>query len=106
MPSETDVADFQATGAENLSRRNSRRKEIWVDLDNSPHVAFFRPIIEELRKRNYEVLISARNAYQVRELLEFYEVSAKSWDSTTVSTRCAGKQHRCWKSGETAAPYR
>jgi predicted glycosyltransferase len=53
------------------------RKKIWVDLDNSPHVPFFRPIIDELRKRNYEVLVTARDAYQVRELLEFYGVSAR-----------------------------
>jgi len=55
----------------------SARKKIWVDLDNSPHVPFFRPIIDELRKRNYEVLVTARDAYQVRELLEFYEVPAR-----------------------------
>ena len=55
----------------------SARKKIWVDLDNSPHVPFFRPIIDELRKRNYDVLVTARDAYQVRELLEFYGVSAK-----------------------------
>ncbi len=72
MASETAVADFQAAGVENLSRHNSRHKKIWVDLDNSPHVPLFRPIIEELRKRNYEVLVTARDAYQVRELLEFY----------------------------------
>jgi|SRR5437870_4264317 len=77
MPSETDVANFQATGVEDLSRHISRRKKIWVDLDNSPHVPFFRPIIEELRKRNYDVLITARNAYQVRELTDFYGVEAK-----------------------------
>src|SRR5438445_5190095 len=77
MPSETDVANFQATGVENLSRHISRRKKIWVDLDNSPHVPFFRPIIEELRKSNYEVLITARDAYQVRELHVFYGVSGK-----------------------------
>ena len=53
------------------------RKKIWVDLDNSPHVPFFRPIIDELRKRNYEVLVTARDAYQVRELLEFYAVPAR-----------------------------
>ena len=53
------------------------RKKIWVDLDNSPHVPFFRPIIDELRKRNYEVLVTARDAYQVRELLAFYGVSAR-----------------------------
>lgn len=55
----------------------SARKKIWVDLDNSPHVPFFRPIIDELRKRNYEVLVTARDAYQVRELLEFYGVPAR-----------------------------
>jgi len=69
MASETAVADFQAAGVENLSRHNSRHKKIWVDLDNSPHVPLFRPIIEELRRRNYEVLVTARDAYQVRELL-------------------------------------
>src|SRR5881398_2083507 len=77
MPPEADVANFQGAGVENRSRHTSRRKKIWVDLDNSPHVPFFRPIIDELRKRNYAVLITARNAYQVRELLEFYGVSAK-----------------------------
>src|SRR5437762_14245665 len=75
MPPEADVANFQAAGVENRSRHTSRKKKIWVDLDNSPHVPFFRPIIDELRKRHYEVLITARNAYQVRELLEFYGIS-------------------------------
>lgn len=50
----------------------ARRKKIWVDLDNSPHVPFFRPIIEELKKRDYDVLVTARDAYQVRELITFY----------------------------------
>ena len=52
-------------------------KKIWVDLDNSPHVPFFRPIIDELKKRNYEVFLTARDAYQVRELVEFYGMAAK-----------------------------
>ncbi len=52
-------------------------KKIWIDLDNSPHVPFFRPIIEELRKKGYEVFLTARDAYQVRELLEFYGVEGK-----------------------------
>ena len=36
-------------------------KKVWIDLDNSPHVPFFRPIIEELNKRGYETLLTARN---------------------------------------------
>lgn len=59
------------------SERTSIRKKIWIDLDNSPHVPFFRPIIDELRARGYEVFITARNAYQVRELLEYYGVDGK-----------------------------
>jgi predicted glycosyltransferase len=53
------------------------RKKIWIDLDNSPHVPFFRPIIEELRKRDYDLLVTARDAYQVRELLDYYGMSGR-----------------------------
>lgn len=59
------------------SSHESTNKKIWVDLDNSPHVPFFRPIIDELKKRKYEVVVTARDAYQVRELVEFYGVAAK-----------------------------
>src|SRR5207244_583573 len=97
MPSETDVVNFQATGVENLSRHISRRKKIWVDLDNSPHVPFFRPIIEELRKRNYEVLITARDAYQVRELLEFYGVSGKSVGQHYGKHKVLKALGTCWR---------
>ncbi len=75
MPSETDVDDCPVTDPERPSGHTP--KKIWVDLDNSPHVPFFRPIIEELRKRNYEVLVTARDAYQVRELIHYYGVSAQ-----------------------------
>lgn len=57
--------------------RPSVRRKIWIDLDNSPHVPFFRPIIDQLRSRGYELFITARDAYQVRELLEYYGVEAK-----------------------------
>jgi predicted glycosyltransferase len=44
--------------------------KIWIDLDNSPHVPFFLPIIEELRKKGYRVLLTARDAYQVCDLAD------------------------------------
>ena len=50
-------------------------KRIWIDLDNSPHVPFFLPIIEELKKRGIEVVLTARDSYQVCELLKFHNVS-------------------------------
>jgi predicted glycosyltransferase len=50
-------------------------KRIWIDLDNSPHVPFFLPIIEELQRRGYEVILTARDSYQVCELLELHHIS-------------------------------
>lgn len=50
-------------------------KRVWIDLDNSPHVPFFLPIIEELKKRGFEVTLTARDSYQVCELLKFHNVS-------------------------------
>jgi uncharacterized protein len=48
---------------------------IWIDLDNSPHVPFFMPIIDELRGKGHEVILTARNSYQVCELLDFHQIS-------------------------------
>ena len=42
--------------------------KIWIDLDNTPHVPFFKPIIRELEKQGYSVLLTARDAFQVCEL--------------------------------------
>jgi hypothetical protein len=44
--------------------------KIWIDLDNSPHVPLFKPIIEELVSRGYAVVLTGRNCFQVPELVE------------------------------------
>ncbi len=46
--------------------------KIWVDLENSPHVLFFNPIIKELRKRNFHVVITARDYAQVFALSDLF----------------------------------
>jgi hypothetical protein len=51
-------------------REDPVNAKIWIDLDNSPHVPFFAPIIEELQKRNYSVVVTARDCFQVRELAD------------------------------------
>ena len=55
----------------------ARSKRVWIDLDNSPHVPFFLPIIEELEKRGYSTFLTARDAYQVVELLDLHHLSCK-----------------------------
>jgi predicted glycosyltransferase len=49
--------------------RNKSLK-IWIDLDNTPHVPFFIPIISALEARGYQVVLTARDAFQVRELAD------------------------------------
>jgi len=56
----------------------ARSKKIWIDLDNSPHVPFFLPIIDELEKRGYKIFLTARDSYQVCELLSFHGLSNRA----------------------------
>ncbi|HEY3913010.1 MAG TPA: DUF354 domain-containing protein [Verrucomicrobiae bacterium] len=48
----------------------STGKKIWIDLDNTPHVPLFAPVVNELSKRGYEVVLTARDAFQVCDLAE------------------------------------
>jgi len=54
------------------------RKKIWIDLDNSPHVPFFKPIIDELEKRGYSTILTARRCFQVIELAEKFSLQCKA----------------------------
>jgi len=59
------------------SPRNGKARKIWIDIDNSPHVPFFRPIVVELQKRGFEIELTARDIYQVCQLLEFFQLKCK-----------------------------
>jgi len=47
---------------------------IWIDLDNSPHVPFFVPIIKELEERGYTIALTARDTFQVLGLADRYKL--------------------------------
>ena len=47
-------------------------KTIWIDLDNSPHVPFFAPIIKKVKKRGYTVTLTARDCFQVCGLADLH----------------------------------
>ena len=51
------------------------RVKIWIDLDNTPHVPFFAPIIEELERRGHRIVLTARDAFQVCELADEMGIS-------------------------------
>ena len=45
---------------------------VWVDITNSPHVLFFRPLIRLLQADGHEVSITAREYAQTLDLLELH----------------------------------
>jgi uncharacterized protein len=47
---------------------------VWVDLTNSPHVLVMRPVIERLRARGDEVLVTARDFAQTLGLLRRFDI--------------------------------
>ena len=51
------------------------RGKIWIDLDNSPHVPFFIPIIKELENKGYSVLLTSRDCFQVCNLADYYHLN-------------------------------
>ena len=62
----------QSSGPTGIQARTpvSPRKKIWIDLENSPHVPFFKPIIKELEKNGYSILLTARDCFQVCDLAD------------------------------------
>jgi len=48
--------------------------KIWIDLDHTPHVPLFRPVIEEMHRRGIETLVTARDFAQTVALLEMWGI--------------------------------
>jgi predicted glycosyltransferase len=48
--------------------------KIWIDLENTPHIPFFRPIVRELQRRGHQVVLTARDAYQTCEIAKFHGI--------------------------------
>jgi predicted glycosyltransferase len=57
--------------------RTGAGEKIWIDLENTPHIPFFKPIIRELEQRGYTVVLTARDAFQVCELADKFGLPYK-----------------------------
>jgi predicted glycosyltransferase len=47
---------------------------VWIDISNSPQVAFFRPLVALLESRGHDVEITTRDYAQTIELLELHSL--------------------------------
>ena len=50
------------------------RRTVWVDVTNSPHVLFFRPILRRLDEAGVPAVVTARDFAQTLGLLELYAI--------------------------------
>ena len=71
-----EVARVEPANSPAIDRNGSPsgQKLVWIDLDNSPHVPFFAPIIEELERRGHRVFLTARDCFQVCELAGLFHL--------------------------------
>jgi uncharacterized protein len=53
----------------------ARPRKVWIDLTNSPHVLFFRPILRRLDEAAVETVVTARDFAQTLGLLERYRIA-------------------------------
>jgi hypothetical protein len=60
----------QGRGVINKPKETPTGVKIWIDLDNTPHVPFFIPLIRELEHRGHQVVLTVRDAFQVCELAD------------------------------------
>jgi uncharacterized protein len=60
-----------------INSRTEKKKKIWIDLDNSPHVPFFKPILDDLHKKGYRTLLTARDCFQVCGLADLVHLKYK-----------------------------
>jgi len=47
---------------------------VWVDMTNSPHVLVLRPVLAELERRGWEVVVTAREFAQTLPLLDRFDI--------------------------------
>lgn len=58
-------------------RLNPSKQSIWIDLDNSPHVPLFLPIIKHYKATGVDVILTARDHAQTVELLNLAGLSGE-----------------------------
>jgi len=79
------------------SGRTRSPRKIWIDLDNTPHIPFFLPVIEQLQKRGYEVFLTARDIYQVCEMVRFHHLTCNVVGSHWGKHRLLKVAGTCWR---------
>lgn len=57
-----------------MTERTAENRRVWIDMTNSPHVLVLRPVIDELRRRGWQVTVTAREFAQTIPLLDRFGI--------------------------------
>ena len=68
------VGDAKTLYSASILPLENKRPTVWIDLDNSPHVPLFAPIIKQYRECGVDVLLTARDHSQTIELLNIHDL--------------------------------
>lgn len=101
-------AEYYASGNPTDQYRQSRRPliklkdgsapKIWIDLDNSPHVPFFVPIIDELENCGFKVILTARDSSNVNDLLRLFKLRCRIVGGPGGRNKFKKVAATCWRS--------
>jgi hypothetical protein len=67
------INSSNATGSQKIE--DYPVEKIWIDLENTPHIPFFNPIVKELERRGIDISLTARDAYQTCAMADLYNFS-------------------------------
>ncbi|MFX1297387.1 MAG: DUF354 domain-containing protein [Promethearchaeota archaeon] len=51
--------------------------KIWIDIMTPKQVMYFKRLIKILQEKNYEVLVTSRNYYEINHMLDIYKIDAR-----------------------------
>jgi predicted glycosyltransferase len=67
---EQSVPESEVQGGRRLEKEPRSVRKVWIDLENSPHVPFFLPIMKELERLDCKIVLTARDCFQACELAD------------------------------------
>jgi predicted glycosyltransferase len=76
---------------------SDRPLRIWIDLENSPHVFFFHPIIQELENRGHRVTVTARDFCNTLAIAKAVDLPVRKVGSGYEKDRDYRPKERTWR---------
>jgi uncharacterized protein len=96
MPQSVEIPQYEIRA---MPQRQLPQK-VWIDLDNSPHVPFFLPIIRELEGEGHHVVVTARDAFQVCALAEHHGLRCVTVGRHYGANRFKKVAGTLWRAGQ------